>query len=276
MKNKIQILAVAVSLLILSGCAAGKPKQESSFSESKIDQTEIVRQGMSEYNSNSQALNETESSSTKSSTEEESKPSEETKVPTMSEKPVENKSASEKQPEKKQSDNKPSQTSTTISNIYPSVIHTENSHTENSHTENSHTEINHTEVNHTEVNHTEISHTESYQEENKSDKTTSQSSDVSSQDSETSEFIPKEEKPEIKIDDWIAFGKKYAQSVGLGLHPGAVDCWDTPITATDPAYMERDIKSRLNHYSSCEDITEVWLWSESDGKGGYLLYIGYA
>ena len=246
MKNKMQVLAVAAALLMLSGCAAENPAPESSFSESKIEQTEAVRQEKPEEESNSQALPETESSSTESRTEEESKPPEETKVPIPSEKPVENKPSEETLPEQKpQATEEPPKAAETQqptqTEMQPPVVQPEVSHPT---------------------------------EEPKP--TTPPPSEQPPQESETPESIPEEEKPEIQIDDWIAFGKEYAQSIGLDLHPDAIDCWDTPITATDPAYLERDIKSRLNRYSKSDDITEVWLWAEDDGKGGYLLYIGYA
>ena len=232
MKHKMRILTIAAVLLMLCGCAAESPAPENSFSESKIEQTETVRQEKPE-GSNSQALIETESGSTEFST------AEEAEFPPQLQKPVENNPPKEKLPEQKPQVTEPPQQPQTEPE--PTIAQTEISHPT---------------------------------EEPKP--TIPQPSGQQPQESETPEPIPEEVKPEIQIDDWIAFGKEYAQSIGLDLHPDAVDCWDTPITASDPAYLERDIKSRLNRYSKSDDITEVWLWAEDDGKGGYLLYIGYA
>ena len=83
--------------------------------------------------------------------------------------------------------------------------------------------------------------------------------------------------PEIDIAYWMAYAKNYAISVGLTLDSGATDCWDNPITANSKCrYLERDIQDILKRYSRDEDITEVWIWSESLGNGNYNIYIGYA
>lgn len=95
-------------------------------------------------------------------------------------------------------------------------------------------------------------------------------------ESEQTEPIPEKEKPSIQIEDYVIFGKDYAQTVGLAINPEAIYCWDNPITATDPECLKRDIKSRLNRYAESGEITEVWIWSEDDGNGGNFLYIGYA
>ncbi len=108
------------------------------------------------------------------------------------------------------------------------------------------------------------------------EQTIPQTSEPQSQESEAPESIPEQEKPQIRIEEYIAFGKDYAQTVGLAINPEAIYCWDTPITASDPDYLKRDIKSRLNRYANSGEVTEVWLWAEDNGNGGYLLYIGYA
>lgn len=83
--------------------------------------------------------------------------------------------------------------------------------------------------------------------------------------------------PEFNIDDWVSYGKRYAQSIGLELDKEAVECWDTPITAgAHCIYLERDIQGRLNRYNRDEDITAVWIWAEPRADGDYDLYIGYA
>lgn len=88
---------------------------------------------------------------------------------------------------------------------------------------------------------------------------------------------PKPAEPEFDIGYWVAYAQNYAESVGLRLESSAVDCWDNPIGANAACiYLERDIKSRLNRYARNEDITDVWIWAESDGDGAYNLYIGYA
>ena len=96
--------------------------------------------------------------------------------------------------------------------------------------------------------------------------------------------VPKVTEPEpteklapFDIDQWIAFAKEYAVSIGLALDSTAADCWDNPIRAgAHCIYLERDIHSRLNRYAKDEDITDVWIWAESMGNDCYDIYIGYA
>ena len=95
----------------------------------------------------------------------------------------------------------------------------------------------------------------------------------------TQENIPEPETipSEFDIHYWIAFAKEYAASVGLTLDGTAVDCWDNPIrTGAHCIYIERDIISRLNRYARDEDITDIWIWTESVGNDCYDIYIGYA
>lgn len=85
--------------------------------------------------------------------------------------------------------------------------------------------------------------------------------------------------PEAQIDIsyWVSYAKSCAGSLGLKLDSSAVDCWDTPITASSKSTcLQRDISSRLNRYAANSDITDVWIWSESIGNGSYNIYIGYA
>ena len=84
------------------------------------------------------------------------------------------------------------------------------------------------------------------------------------------------QEPTENIDDCIAYGKDYAISIGLTLDNTAVDCWDTPITSSDPYYIKRDITSRLNRYKNHQDVTDIWIWKEPLGNGRYEIYIGYA
>lgn len=83
--------------------------------------------------------------------------------------------------------------------------------------------------------------------------------------------------PEFDIGYWVDYAKSIAVSKGLILEPGAIECWDNPITANaNCAYLERDINSRMNRYARDEDTTEVWVWYEKVGEEEYLIYVGYA
>ena len=91
--------------------------------------------------------------------------------------------------------------------------------------------------------------------------------------------VPEQTEPPqaFDIEHWVDFAKNYAQSKGLTLDAGAIDCWDNPIRAgAHCIYLERDIQSRLNRYAKDEDITDVWIWIESVGNDCYDIYIGYA
>ena len=91
--------------------------------------------------------------------------------------------------------------------------------------------------------------------------------------------VPEQTEPPqaFDIEHWVDFAKNYAQSKGLTLDAGAIDCWDNPIRAgAHCIYLERDIQSRLNRYANDEDITDVWIWIESVGNDCYDIYIGYA
>ncbi len=82
---------------------------------------------------------------------------------------------------------------------------------------------------------------------------------------------------EFNIDDRISFARDYAESVGLNLDRTAVECWDNPITASaKSAYLERDIKSRINRYAKDGSIFDVWIWAGSNADGSFDIYIGYA
>ena len=101
--------------------------------------------------------------------------------------------------------------------------------------------------------------------------------DESTIDPETQ--VPEQTEPPqaFDIEHWVDFAKNYAQSKGLTLDAGAIDCWDNPIRAgAHCIYLERDIQSRLNRYAKDEDITDVWIWIESVGNDCYDIYIGYA
>lgn len=83
--------------------------------------------------------------------------------------------------------------------------------------------------------------------------------------------------PQVNIAYWVSYAKSCASSLGLTLNSSAADCWDNPITATSKSTcLKRDISSRLSRYAADEDITDVWIWSESIGNGSYNIYIGYA
>ena len=88
---------------------------------------------------------------------------------------------------------------------------------------------------------------------------------------------PTEMPAPFDIDHWIAYARSYAESKGLMLRDTAVDCWDNPIRAGAYCiYLERDIQSRLNRYARDGDITDVWIWAETNGNNIYDIYIGYA
>ena len=88
---------------------------------------------------------------------------------------------------------------------------------------------------------------------------------------------PEITQPEFDIHYWITCAKEYAVSIGLILDSEAVDCWDNPIRAgVHCIYLERDIQSRLNRYAKDEDITDVWIWTETTDNDCYDIYLGYA
>lgn len=88
---------------------------------------------------------------------------------------------------------------------------------------------------------------------------------------------PKPADPQIDINYWIEFARKYAENIGFAINPEAVSCWDNPIIAgPNSKYLERDIKTRMNRYKNVEGFTDIWVWAESEGNGNYRLFIGYA
>lgn len=88
---------------------------------------------------------------------------------------------------------------------------------------------------------------------------------------------PKPAGPQLDINYWIEFARKYAENIGLAINPEAVSCWDNPIIAgPNSKYLERDIKTRMNRYKNIEGFTDIWVWAEPDGNGNYRLFIGYA
>ena len=104
----------------------------------------------------------------------------------------------------------------------------------------------------------------------KSERTVTESTEETAPETET---IPSA----FDIQYLITFAKEYSVSIGLVLDGTAVDCWDNPIRAgAHCIYIERDIISRLNRYARDEDITDIWIWTESVGNDCYDIYIGYA
>ena len=72
--------------------------------------------------------------------------------------------------------------------------------------------------------------------------------------------VPEQTEPPqaFDIEYWVDFAKNYAQSKGLTLDAGAIDCWDNPIRAgAHCIYLERDIQSRLNRYAKDEDRQQM-------------------
>ena len=110
--------------------------------------------------------------------------------------------------------------------------------------------------------------------------TTAESSSTSDETEAAPETMPETEpipEAEFNIDYWISFARDYAQSVGLNLDRTAVGCWDNPITASaKSAYLERDIKNRINRYAKDGGIFDVWIWAEANADGSFDIYIGYA
>ena len=88
---------------------------------------------------------------------------------------------------------------------------------------------------------------------------------------------PEPTQPSFDIGYWVQYAQGYAQRKGLNLDSSATECWDNPISAgANCTSTESNIISRINRYAKDEDITDVWIWSESTGNGNFDLYIGYA
>lgn len=82
--------------------------------------------------------------------------------------------------------------------------------------------------------------------------------------------------PEFNISQWVQFGKDYGTQIGLTLDSSATACWDNPLTANARSlYLQEDIIDTLNSYKN-DGFIHFWVWSEAQGGGSYLLYIGYA
>lgn len=89
--------------------------------------------------------------------------------------------------------------------------------------------------------------------------------------------LPKSSAPTFNIDYWVGYAEDYAQSIGLKIDSSAADCWDAPISANSgSAYLERDIKNRLDRYLRDGSVSQVLIWAKPDGESSYLLYIGYS
>lgn len=85
-----------------------------------------------------------------------------------------------------------------------------------------------------------------------------------------------EPEPEFNISGHVQFAKDYGATIGLVLDSSATACWDNPLTANSRSkYLQEDIIDTLNSYKN-DGFTHFWVWSESQGGGSYLLYIGYA
>lgn len=89
--------------------------------------------------------------------------------------------------------------------------------------------------------------------------------------------LPKQPSPTFNIDYWVKYAEDYAKNIGLKIDSSAADCWDAPISANSgSAYLERDIKNRLDRYLRDKSVTQVLIWAKPDGESSYLLYIGYS
>ncbi len=113
-----------------------------------------------------------------------------------------------------------------------------------------------------------------------SSSTPAESSSTSAETEAVPDTIPETEpipEAEFNIDYCISFARDYAESVGLHLDETAVGCWDNPIAASaKSAYLERDIKNRINRYAKDSSIFDVWIWAEANADGSFDIYIGYA
>ena len=125
-----------------------------------------------------------------------------------------------------------------------------------------------------------VTETETAPPETTSSSTTAESSSTSDEAEAVPDTMHETEpipETEFNIDYWISFARDYAQSVGLNLDKTAVGCWDDPITASaKSAYLERDIKNRINRYAKDGSIFDVWIWAEANADGSFDIYIGYA
>lgn len=83
-------------------------------------------------------------------------------------------------------------------------------------------------------------------------------------------------KETFDVNEYVAYAKSYAQSIGLSLDSTATECWDNPITANSRRKnIKGDIQSRLNRYKNVEGFTAVWVWAEKVTDTEYEIYIGY-
>lgn len=83
-------------------------------------------------------------------------------------------------------------------------------------------------------------------------------------------------KETFDVNEYVAYAKSYAQSIGLSLDSTATECWDNPITANPRRKnIKSDIQSRLNRYKNLEGFTAVWVWTEKVTDTEYEIYIGY-
>lgn len=82
--------------------------------------------------------------------------------------------------------------------------------------------------------------------------------------------------PAFDVSNYVGFAQSYGQGIGLSLDSTATACWDDPIAASSrSAYLERDLKDRLDWYAA-SGFTAFCVWAEDAGGGNYLIYIGYA
>lgn len=81
--------------------------------------------------------------------------------------------------------------------------------------------------------------------------------------------------PAFEIDYWVSYAKNYAKSIGLTLDAGTSGTWDTPIHANSKTtdVLADYIRDDLNYYKDEEDCTAVWVWAEQVGNGQYELFI---
>lgn len=80
----------------------------------------------------------------------------------------------------------------------------------------------------------------------------------------------------VDIDAIVQQAQAYGLSIGLEWDDTATGCWDNPIAATPQSlYVSRDLCARLDWYLS-SGFEAFCIWSEANGGGSYLVYVGYA
>lgn len=87
---------------------------------------------------------------------------------------------------------------------------------------------------------------------------------------------PQPPEPSVDVSKCVGYAQSYGVSIGLSLDSTATACWDDPLmSSANSAYLERDLKDRLDWYKA-SGFTAFYVWSVDLGGGSYQIYIGYA